>query len=156
MTLSSVQQLIKRETRGLVVDVGGGEAGAMATRGGQQKLSSDGNVNEPLFMPADVLHDLESVTRGQPSHPRLTRLQARLQGFTLVPLPEAKPDGRSLAEHLAVTSKETSDVITGLAQALADGLDARERKQLRAEIWQGVQALVDLDEALKQAEGDTS
>lgn len=157
MTLAPDKQGAKNAFSALIAAVGGQEAAAGFCRVGQSKLSDYGNVNRPDAYPAiDVVIDLEAVTRGQAGAPHVTRYLARRAGFSLVPLPGAKPAGRSWNEHIAVTAKEAGDITSKLALAIDGGVSPREARELRREVAEALQAMVDLDTALAEVEGDTS
>lgn len=156
--LSPDKQALKRAARRLYQAVGGQEKAAGLCRVGQARLSAYGGPNNPdEFMPVDVVADLEEVTEGAPGAPHVTRELARQRGYELVPLPGAKPEGKSWAQHIADLAKESGDIISKLAPASVDGVckhDIVERELLR-EARELIQASVELAAALEAVMADT-
>lgn len=115
-------QGLKLAARDLVRAAGGGTAAAALCRVGQQKLSDCGNINLPdVWMGADIIADLEAVTRGLPGAPHVTRYLAQSAGFGLVALPEALAPGRSWLDHIAAITREGGDIIGKIISALGKG-----------------------------------
>jgi hypothetical protein len=106
--------------------VGGVEAAAPFCRVGKSVLAASGSINEPERFPAaDAILDLETVTRGTPDWPVVTRYLARQQGFELVPDPDVEA-GRIDLQTIAALSKEAGDVVSKIAANLEGGLTAEE------------------------------
>ena len=138
------QQALKVAARSLVQSVGGGEAAAGFCRVSQQVLSTYGNVNiATAFMPIDVVVALESVTVGLPGAPHVTHALATAQGFALVPLPEARPTGKSWIAHVCCLSKDVADIIGPLAAKAEGGIT---KKDIRDGNW-----LAEADELIRAA-----
>lgn len=156
--LNSEKQGLKLAARDLVRAVGGGEAGAGFCRVSQQRLSEYGSINGELFMPADVVLDLEAVTRGEPGHPHVTRYLARSAGFGLVPLPELGAVSTDWHDHIGGLAEEAGDITRKICVSLADDgrVTAREVKVhgLLADAEKLLTIAVALRAALAQAADD--
>ena len=156
--LTADKQALKAATRRLVAAVGGQEAAVSFTRFVRhQALSDFGNPageHAARFIPADAIADLEALTHGTPGHPVVTRTLARLQGFDLVPLPKPRSGPTDFAEHLQAIIRETADVTVSLSCRLRDTPNAADVAELRREITEAQQALVELDAALAQLGGE--
>lgn len=156
--LSSEKQGLKLAARDLVRSVGGQEAAAGFCRVSQQRLSEYGSVNADLFMPADVVMDLEAVTRGEPGAPHVTRYLARAAGFGLVALPELGTVSANWHDHIGGLAEEAGDITRKICVALADDgkVTGREVKAhgLMADAEQLLAIAVNLRAALAQAIDD--
>jgi hypothetical protein len=120
------QQGLKVKFGLLLRAVGGVEAAATFCRVGKSVLAAAASPNEPdRFPPADAILDLETVTRGTPEWPAVTRYLARQQGFELVPDPQVDA-GRVDLQLVAMLSKEAGDVVSKIAGNLEGGLTADE------------------------------
>lgn len=107
---------LKGATRQLVAASGHGPKAAGVTRVRQQQLSEYGLADHKLFMPVDVVADLEAE-----AGPIVTEQLARLCNHTLVPLPAVVLDGSALDQVSAQALKEIGDVFVELGRARADG-----------------------------------
>lgn len=86
------------------------------TRVGQSALYQMASTNEAKhFPPVDVVADLEQVA----GDPVVTRVLARLSGYTLTPIREVACVG-SISLVLAKLGKEVSEVFSSAAQSLED------------------------------------
>lgn len=144
--LSPALQAGKRAVADLIGAAGGGERAAAFCRVGQQKLSDYGSINKPdVFMPVDVIADLEGVTCGLPGAPHVTRYLARRAGFELFALPEA---AAAACWHglLAQFAKEGADVMAKIATHAPEGISAAEVKSsgLIGEIDEAIAILVNM------------
>lgn len=117
---------------------------ALVTRVDAPTLVNYGAVSQhnclmPIDIAIDVCRDLGA--------PLIVEEMARLLGFRLVPLDQAEGDGGEVGyADLAAVSKESNDVVSKLADALADGpLDGAERREVRKEIAEDIATLYRLD-----------
>lgn len=120
---------LKAATRELVKQAGGVDAAAGITRPGRSTLSDYGNPgHEDVFMPADVIADLEAAT----GLPAVTGILARLQGYELMRVEFGGDVDPKWAERLASVGKEIAEVFAKSGQALANGgdIDAGEIRTL--------------------------
>lgn len=120
---------IKAATRQLVKQAGGLDNAAAVTRPGRSALSDYGNPNhDDVFMPADVIADLETEI----SEPLLTAALARLQGCELMRVEFGGKVDPKWAEGLAAMGKEISEAFAKAGMALANGgdIDAGEIRTL--------------------------
>lgn len=132
---------IKAAIRALIDAAGGGIAAvALGLRVGKSNLSDYGSIHRlEVFMPADVIADLEESV----GDPMVTRTLARLQGYELYKLPRHDDDADWVG-MLGESAKDTGNVIARLGAALSDDgkVTAREVRD---------QSLVPLiDEALRE------
>mgnify|MGYP000486072804 CR=1 FL=1 len=107
---------IKAATRQLIKTAGNGSHAAQITRVSQQRLSEYGSPQSLLFMPIDVLADLEAD-----AGPVLTTQLAALSNFLLVPMPDACRNGSVLGRITGEAMKETSEVFIAIADIIKDG-----------------------------------
>lgn len=120
--LSPTQQKLKNKTRELVAAVGGQEACVGLARYRRHQSYSDfANVEmADSWMPADVIVDLEGVTRGKAGHPIVTSYLCLLAGGVFVKLPQAAPTEAGFLEALTSLTVEFGDLSTGLMTAMRD------------------------------------
>lgn len=144
---------LKAASRVLSKSLGGLEGAATCTNVTYQTLGRYQNVNDPNFMPVDVVADLER----EAGSPVVTRTLASLTGHVLVKKPDVV-GGRDWLRHLGAVSKECGDTISRLSEALADDgivtADESKRLQLRAEVREAMERLAALDMALEGLEGE--
>lgn len=107
---------LKGASRRLVTGAGLGPRAANVTRVRQQQLSEYGQPEQKLFMPIDVVADLEAE-----AGPIVTAQLAALCNHLLVPVPQAVGSGTMLGQVTAAALKDTSQVFVELANALGDG-----------------------------------
>ncbi|RXF72093.1 phage regulatory CII family protein [Hansschlegelia zhihuaiae] len=140
---------LKAATRELVKRCGGQEAAARATRVNHQSLSRYGSLEDAQnFSPVDVIADLEAEI----GEPIVTRELASLAGRTLADV--ASGDAMAPALRLVRLIKETGEVKSALAEALADGrIDEAERLTIRREAREAIAELERLIHALGAEEG---
>ncbi|PJK29931.1 hypothetical protein [Minwuia thermotolerans] len=142
--------------RDLVRLVGGVENAGLQSSRDKAQISRYGSPNVEVHAPVDVVARLEAV-----AGPVVTRALARLAGHVLIPLPPAGGDPE-WAGYMARVTKETSDVLVKVSQALSGELDggqagtitAAESRALglRAEIAEAIEKLAELDHGLKRLE----
>lgn len=120
--LSPAKQGLKNAIGDLVAAVGGQEACVGFARYRRHQTYSDfGNAEKAdSFMPADVILDLERVTRGKTGHPIVTGYLCKMAGGVFVKLPQASPDEMAFLEALSRLTGEFSELSTGLMTALRD------------------------------------
>ncbi|WP_051410529.1 phage regulatory CII family protein [Mesorhizobium sp. LNHC221B00] len=125
---------------------------ALVTRVDAAALSRYGSPSEPeKFMPIDVVVDLCRDI----GSPAIVEELARLLGFRLVPLAaEANTAPQVGYADIAVVSKEANDVITKIAEGLADDgkLDGSEVREVRKEIADNIAHLHRLDRKIAGGE----
>lgn len=142
---------LKTATRLLNKAVGGLEAAESLSRGDHSTHGRYQSPNTDLFIPVDVVADLEHAAEV----PFVTRALAALNGHLVIPKPPVHGDPRWLA-HMAAVSKECGDTIARLAVALADdgAVSACESRRLalRREVREAMEALASLDKALEEVE----
>jgi hypothetical protein len=109
---------LKAATKRLIEACGGVEGAAFDTRVGKSQLSDYASpFHEKSFVPADVIADLERFTGA----PFVTRALAAITGHQLIKLPEAAPvTGPYTVRELAAVTRQTSQLVSGIAEALAD------------------------------------
>lgn len=145
---------LKGATRRLVEACGGVEAGAAVTRCGFQVLSKYGRPQEPVFVPVDVVADLEADA----GVPLVTRALAQLCGHVLVPLPRAEPGAGRWYRHISEIAGDVGAVVQRLGEALEDDgavshAEAR-RLKLRERVQEAMAELATLDHALAALEDE--
>lgn len=122
MTLSVSEQRQAERARELIEAAGGLEACMEETGLSTSNLQRYYSKADRHSMPARVIEALESVTHGKPDHPVMTRYLARRQGFVLVPLPHCIPGEGEWNRHISRLSAEAGNLISGMAEDLADDL----------------------------------
>lgn len=142
--------------RDLVKRCGGVETAGQQAHRDKAQLSRYGSPNVEAHAPVDVVARLELV-----AGPVVTRALARLSGHVLVPLPPAEGHPE-WSNYMARVTKETTDVLVGLAQALSGELEGGEAGTitadesralgLRAEIAEAMERLSELDHGLQRLE----
>ena len=131
---------LKAATRKLIKYAGNGTHAAENTRVSQQRLSEYGTPQGQLFMPIDVLADLEAEVG-----PIVTAELAAMSNHLLVPMPAACRAGSVLARITGEAMKETSEVFITIADTLKDGrITGDEAERLRTEIDEALAKLVAL------------
>lgn len=117
------QQGAKLASRSLVEAAGGQERATKHCRiKRQQALSDMVGRNVDRFMDIDIAIELESVTKGTPEWPQVTRYMAEQQNCAVVVLPEAELSARDFHAAVAALIRESHDVSTRLIEALGDGI----------------------------------
>lgn len=157
--LSPDKQALKRATGQLVRAAGGQEAAVAFTRLSRHQVLSDyANPSADMatrFAAIDVVADLESLTHGTPGHPVVTRQLARFAGYALVRLPAVRA-GDDLSDQLFDVIRETSEVTLLIGKHLQEnggaGFRGRELSDIRREISEAVQALLELDALIEGEE----
>lgn len=122
---------LKAATRALVETAGGARSAASRVRDGidAARLSRYGSPHEPLFMPLDIIADLEAET----GEPAIARALAELAGCDLVRRATAAPRGQ-IAQNFAAIAAEAGDVFKVTGAALGDGaITAAEARTMRHE-----------------------
>lgn len=102
-------------------------------------------------MPIDVLATLE-----RDAGPEVTRVLAQLTGHMLVPVPQGFASGSALGRVTAEALKETAEVFTAAAVAMADGrMERAEAETLGREVYEAIVKLVTLKlQAEAEADGE--
>lgn len=145
---------LKQATAAMVKGVGGVEAAAEFCRVGKTVIAANYSPNEPeSFMALDVIADLEPLAREREGWPHVTRALARSAGFALVPLPEGVTATADLHGLLAELGREFSDASTALLQALPDGIDESEARQVFAECDQVIRVAMRIQAAMREISG---
>lgn len=136
---------LKSASRRVVTAAGGQQSAACITRVVQQNMSRYGGPNEPQFMPVDVVADLETDI----GDPIITRVLADLAGYSLVKKREGN-NQKPFIQHLSEVTREQSDVVSALADALKDGeVSPDEAQDILKEIEEAEQKLASLKTHLK-------
>lgn len=145
LTTEDERNQIKARTQQLIRLAGGVEFFAPVTGVNKAALSKYGSPSEPdSFIRADVIVELDR----QIGAPMMVGMLAALLGYKLVPAEQDAPAGVGIGD-IAETARETGEVVTQLATALADGaLDPAERRGLRKEIAEATATLTRLDRKL--------
>ncbi|MFP9138721.1 phage regulatory CII family protein [Devosia sp. XGJD_8] len=131
---------LRAATRRLVKFAGNGSQAALITRVSQQRLSEYGQPEAQLFIPIDVVADLEAECG-----PVVTTELAALSNYLLVPMPEACRKGAVLGRITGEAMKETSEVFITIADIIKDGVvTGAEVKRLSHEIDEALAKLVAL------------
>ncbi|QAY77902.1 phage regulatory CII family protein [Sphingosinicella sp. BN140058] len=145
----------KAATKALIKAAGGQEEAEGFTGKSQSQLSKYGLPNTDVFITIDAVIALEAVTHGMAGHPHVTRFLAQQAGGVFVRLPQASAGATDWHVHMGAVSKEVSDVIQGICEALADqSVTPAEARKIRAEIAEAQERLSLLDALAKRAEGD--
>lgn len=108
---------LKNGVRRAVKQAGGGlrELAGM-TRLSSAQLSRFGDLSTDQWVPLDVAADLDSLA----GEPVITRALAEMLGFDLVSA-RGGVEMASVTQHLAGIARESGDVLSSFAQAVADG-----------------------------------
>lgn len=142
---------LKAAFRRLTKAVGGQESAASITRVDFQGIGRYGRAHEAMFVPVDVVADLEADA----GDPLVTRAMADLQGHLLVPKPPAEGDPEWV-EHLGALGKEAGEAIARLSEAFAHGgtitADEVREMELRREVAEAMEVLARIDKALEAVE----
>lgn len=146
---------LRAATGALVRAVGGQEACVgFATRIKRHQTFSDMAAPEgDKWMGVDTVVELETVARGTPGWPQVTRYLAQQQGAVLVMLPPV-PDQFGGALHAAIAglAKEAGDVVSETIQRLADGkFCGADKAAALKEIDEAAQQLMTLRALVEQA-----
>jgi hypothetical protein len=126
---------------------------ALVTRVDAPALSNYGSPSEPdKFMPIDVVVDLCRDI----GSPAIVEELARMLGFRLVPMADAASNAAPAVGYadIAAISKEANDVISTIADGLADDgrLDGSEVRVVRKEIADNIAHLHRLDRKIAGGE----
>ncbi|HEX4890603.1 MAG TPA: hypothetical protein VFW37_09600 [Alphaproteobacteria bacterium] len=135
--------LLKQASRRLIKACGGLEAAAMITRVRHSELARYYDPSEKLFMPIDVMADLEAISR----NPLVTRCLAQMQDFSLIPLQlhlTSEP-GHHWTALLASLGEETAAALKQVGAALA------EHGTLTAQSMNNYQLTLHLDNLVRAA-----
>ena len=149
MILPAQEQRQAERARQLIEDAGGLDASAEETGLSTSQLQRYYSKSDRDSMPARVIEQLEAVTHGKPGHPAMTRHLARRQGFVLVPLPRTVPGEGEWNRHIANLSSEAGNLISGIAEDLADDLDVD--AQEAAQRLPGARRLVEIAAEIEAA-----
>lgn len=143
---------LKGATRRLVEACGGVESAAAVTRTGFQVLSKYGLPKEAVFVPVDVVADLEADA----GEPLVTRALAALAGHVLVPLPRGEPGKGRWYRHISEVAQDAAAVVQRLGEALEDDGDVSRTEAralaLREHVRHAIAELATLDQALADLE----
>ncbi len=146
----------------LIEAAGGPEKAQHVTRVARPALSKYRDAANPdfadHFMPLDVASELTLDTAARIG-PAVARHFAALTGHAVVALPLARrtDKGATREAHLAfaTVARETGEVLSGFAAALADGrFDGLEARDLSVEIDEAVEALLALKAVSEAAVGE--
>lgn len=153
--LAPDQQELKAATRALIRAAGGTDASGAVCGVAQQTASDWQARNLDKFVPVNAVAALEDITSDLPGWPHVTRVLARRQGFALVKLPDAVPQGADLLLLLSGLSEQAGGITQGLCAALADArVTAGEAAELRARFFPAlIDVAVALDATLAAIEG---
>ncbi|MCL8385495.1 phage regulatory CII family protein [Xanthobacter aminoxidans] len=143
---------LKGATRRLVEACGGVESASAVTRTGFQTLSKYGLPKEIVFVPVDVVADLEADA----GDPLVTRALAALAGHVLVPLPHGDPGKGRWYRHISEIAKDVGSVVQRLGEALEDDGEVSKAEMralaLRERVQHAIAELATLDRALAELE----
>lgn len=142
----------KRAVREMIRGAGGLEAAELHCRTGKSQLARYYDETTDDHAPIDVIADLEPLGRSRAGWPHVTRLRARELGFALVPFPQTEGE-TCLDAHraLAIASKESGDIVSGLLDALASGsVSSKEARRLMPEALEAAEAFMRVYGQLKQ------
>lgn len=146
---------LKLAARRIVKGCGGLEASSMVTRVGHSELARYYDPEERLFMPVDVVADLEAIA----GHPTVTQTLAQMLGFKLVPLlPQEELETHlQWPTLLARLGEETACPLREIGAALAEHgtLSARaiEDYQLSTHLTNLIQVATQLKISIAHWEG---
>lgn len=146
--------VLKLATRRIVKGCGGLEAASLVTRVGHSELARYYDPEEKLFMPVDVLADLEAIAGA----PIVTQTLAQMLGYALVPLaPQEEVDVHlHWPALLAQLGEETATALRQVGSALSETgtLTARSinNYQLAAHLNNLIQAAMRLKASISQRE----
>lgn len=150
------KQALKNDCAALVSAAGGVEAAEGYCRANYRRLSEYGRPDNDVFMPVDVVEDLEAVTHGKAGYPHVSRRLARRAGFALVALPELEFDPAvSLHAALVEHVRDAGEVTTDLCSALGvPSLDLKNTRKALADCDDAIDALMRVKAVLERiAEG---
>lgn len=110
--------ILKQASKRLVKACGGLESTALITRVGHSELARYYDPSEKLFMPIDIVADLETDCK----NPLITRALAQLMGYELV-TPPAEVSDTEMLHHwpvlLANLGQETAATLAQISAALS-------------------------------------
>lgn len=109
---------LKHASKRLIKACGGLEAASMITRVGHSELARYYALEEKLFMPVDVVSDLEAIA----DSPVISQTLAQMLGYTLIQL---QPADTATPHHhwtsqLAHLGQETAAVLKQIGMALSE------------------------------------
>jgi hypothetical protein len=134
---------LKAVSRRLTDAAGGPVPAARITRIDAPRLSRCGSNFEAMFLPLDVISDLE-VDTGEPI---VSRELARQAGFVLVPAPVA--GARLGATDIGCLVKESGDVVSGLVASLEGDNRVTAQDARRFDLLRQSEELVDIAMAIR-------
>ncbi|MGK2872395.1 MAG: hypothetical protein ACSLFL_09085 [Alphaproteobacteria bacterium] len=110
--------VLKQATKRLIKACGGLEAASMVTRVGHSELARYYDPSEKLFMPIDVVADLEAIS----GNAYVCQSLAHMLGFSLVPLqpPEMLEPSHHWTALIAQLGEETASTLRQIGAALTD------------------------------------
>lgn len=113
----------------------------------QQRLSDLTNLDHPHVIRATEAALLDDLRMDRAQPPFFARYFAQRQGYVLVRLPEMRPSLADWHGTMAAMSKEASDVIQRVCEALPNGVTPAEIRALkiREEIAEAQEQLAALD-----------
>lgn len=146
----NIYAALKGSFRDLVEVAGGNVRAAKVSRADGARISRYGSVQEAMHAPIDVVADLEMDV----GDPIVTRQLAEIAGYVLVPKAQAEALGLNFHGHFADVARSTSDVETGIAEALRDGeVTSEEARHLLPKVGKAQTELAEFAADLKARAG---
>jgi hypothetical protein len=138
---------LKLATRRLVEELGGVEPAASLTRVGKTMLASYYDPSSALYIPVDVVADLEVDSASMPVTTALARLRHAVVHITLVA--DLSPD---LPSKLGEVAEEIGDVFQKAGRAVAQSgrIDPDLARECREAIYEASKCLLELDDLILQ------
>lgn len=140
-----VYDALCRATRELILSAGGLERAAQKTRVSKSTLASYYDPQASVFMPIDVVADLESTVNDMP----VSRELARLKKVFICEVPDASRD--DMIEFLADVADRVGSVFreSSIALAKESDLNAEEVASLRDAVYECFQSLLTLESSIR-------
>ena len=140
-----VYRELKAQTRNMIKHLGGLEKATSMTRVKRATLANYYDPGKEIFIPIDVVADLEEHCEGMP----VTEALAHLKSVLIVPV-KSDPDDADFLCELGDVADEIGNVFRTAAEAIASEgeIDDKATKELRDAIRKSLKTLLELEQAL--------
>jgi hypothetical protein len=120
-TLSSEEQTQKLAVRRAIAAAGGQIDCALETRAGRSQLQRCASANDTDSLTLRDAHTIDSIGAHVDGHPFIARTMARLQGYGLHVLPEARAGSGHWWDHCGALTMEAGEIVAKIGKGMADG-----------------------------------